>query len=264
MKLEETVSVITSCSLGGWNAYGQKGVMSMLEHWPKEITFHLVSEDTLPIECTKKWTQGQPNRLIFWNLNEYEPAREFYTRHATNMRAQGKESRNRSAYDFRLDAYRFSKKVFALRMVSRNMQGGRLLWLDADTHTLYPVPLELLRRLPPDKHHIAFLDRPGYHSECGFVGYNLNYTNTQGFLERFAQLYASDEVFKLKEWHDSWVFDWLRKHMAADIRGYAIPHKNRSHPFVYSELGQYCDHLKGNRKALGISTEHPRFKRTKG
>lgn len=261
-KLEETVSVITSCSLSGWSAYGQKGIMSMLEHWPKEITFHLVSEDHLPIDCTKKWTNGNPNRLVYWNLYDYEPAKQFYTRHKDNLRAHGKA--RAPAYDFRLDAFRFSKKVFALRLVSRSMEGGRLLWLDADTHTLHPVPLELLQRLPPDKHHLAFLDRPGYHSECGFVGYNLNYTNTKGFLERFAKLYETDEVFSLKEWHDSWVFDWLRKQMTSEVKGYAIPHSNKSHPFVYSELGKYCDHLKGNRKKLGISVEHPRFKRTKG
>lgn len=257
-RLEDTVSIITSCSLKGWHDYGQKGVATLLQYWPKELTVHLVSEDELP------WQQlplvDQPNRLAFWNLNDFEPAKKFYEQHASNDKAKGISKNPRhGGYDFRLDAYRFSKKVFALRMVSQNMYGGRLLWLDADTTTLVDVPLELLQRLPPNDYHVAYLDRgQGYHSECGFVGYNLNYPSTREFLIKFASLYETGEVFSLKEWHDSWVFDWLRKNQ--QLRCYAIPHSNAAHPFVYSELGQYIDHLKGSRKARGLSPEHPRFK----
>lgn len=256
----DSVHVVTSCSLDGWDRYGYKCLSSLLPAWPKEINVHIVSEDHLPLEQVARF-EGRTDRLTFHPLYNYGPAKNFFERHKDNNSAKGKAAH---MYDFRRDAYRFSKKVFAIKLVSMLLPAGRLLWLDADTVTLHPVPLELLHRLPPDDYDIAFLDRSKlrYHSECGFVGYNLNRASTREFIAKFVQLYETDEVFKLKEWHDSWVFDWLRK--SNGNKCYPIPYTNITHPFNYSELGKYMDHLKGARKKLGISVEHPRLKRTKG
>jgi hypothetical protein len=165
-------------------------------------------------------------------------------------------------YNFRQDAWRFSKKVFAIELVATKLTGGRLIWLDADTLTFADVPLEMLQRMPPEGCGIAHLDRPGYHSECGWIAYNLDVEGVRQFITRFAALYETKEVFQLTEWHDSWVFDWLRKR-TPNVKSWAIPHKNSGHPFVYSELGKYMDHLKGARKQSGISADHPRFQRRK-
>ena len=253
------VSVVTSCSFGGWHEYGFKCLESMLIHWPLEIDIYLVSEDKLPIEQVQKWEKRE-GRLISRSLYDNAHAKFFYEQHANNAKAKGK---GRPTYDFRLDAYRFSKKVFAIELIAAELKVGRLIWLDADTVTLNPVPLEMLQRMPPNGSAIAYLARlDSYHSECGWVAYNLDLEITRQFITQFSGLYHSGEVFKLKEWHDSWVFDWLRKRL--NIASHKIPHNNNGHPFVYSELGQYMDHLKGNRKRLGMSTEHPRFKRRKG
>ena len=59
-------------------------------------------------------------------------------------------------------------------------------------------------------------------------------------------LTSSGEVFKLGEWHDSFVWDWLRKqadgqyifkNLAEGIRG--------MHPWPETILGKYLDHHKG-------------------
>jgi len=255
----DSVIVVTSCSLDGWNRYGAKGVATLLQYWPPEVHVHLVSEDVLPLDAMRQLACEQ-GRLMFWDLGLHERATGFYEQHRKNNTAKG---HMHTHYDFRKDAWRFSKKVFAIEMVARYTAGGRLIWLDADTVTLSPVPMEMLQRMPPNEFSLAFLDRSRkYHSECGFVGYNLNRDDTRNFIATFADLYVSGEVFKLKEWHDSWVFDWVRHHTR--IAGYGIPHNNNSHPFVHSELGKYMDHLKGARKTLGISVDHPRFKRAKG
>ena len=79
---------------------------------------------------------------------------------------------------------------------------------------------------------------------------------TQLFLKRFQQYYddADNGIFKLEEWHDSFVFDAVRNTMALnslDWSSHLIT--GEGHPLINSEWGAYLDHLKGGRKALGRS-----------
>lgn len=260
--MRDAVTVVTSCSLQGWQQYGYKALMSMGLHWPKEAEFFFVSEHTMPDDMMANVKKHLP--LTVLNLMDYNKARDFYVRHKDNLKAKGRITVRRDGYDFRKDAWRFSKKVFAISMVTNNRPHGRLIWLDADTITHRAVPMDLLRRLPPDDAHIAYLDRSRlkYHSECGFVAYNLNHVEVLEFITYFTNLYATDEVFSLKEWHDSWVFDYARARRR--VKGWPIPYTDIRHPFNYSELGQYMDHLKGNRKITGVSTDHPKYIRKKG
>lgn len=251
-----TITVVTSCSAKGWTQYGERCIAGIVAHWPKEITVCLVSEDANPLD------KSFAERVKFFPLHTYPAAIEFYKRHETNRRCHGFIDNGRgTGYNFRFDAYRFSKKVFAIGLIASLYPKGKLFWLDADTVTFKDVPIELFSSVLPDECDISFLDRPKYHSECGFVGYNLQRPMAQDFISKFVGLYEDDNVFKLKEWHDSFVFDQVRK--ALSVKEHKIPHTNISHPFVYSELGLYLDHLKGTRKGVGVSLEHPRFNRRK-
>ena len=247
------IAVVTSCSAKGWDEYGRMFVDSFLAYWPSEITLHLVSEDHL---------LGVPvsERIMLWPLWERSKAAEaFHLRHRDNARMHGKvqisgdrgwsPSKLQRGYNFRYDVYRFAKKVFAVEMAALHVGKGRLLWIDADVRTFAVVPYDLLTSLLPSRAALSCLDRGSYHSECGFVGYNLDHPDTLGFIGSFARLYDSDEVLQLGEWHDSWVFDWLRKEL--NIPTHAIPHNSRHHPFVNSVLGDCMDHLKGARKDKG-------------
>jgi len=65
----------------------------------------------------------------------------------------------------------------------------------------------------------------------------------------------------MEEWHDSFVFEEVRKVIQA--KHHAVPFYNISgslvngegHPMINSDLGKYFDHLKGDRKQLGKSTK---------
>lgn len=251
------VQVVTSFSFAGWQAYGRKCIDTFHKFWPRDIVLHVVSEDVFMLPQSIL----DHRELYMWNLMQSLPAAEaFYMRHKANDACRGKQ---RGGYSFRHDAWKFSKKVFAIKLIADCIIGGnkkdRLIWLDADTVTFAPVPLEMLNRMPPDNFALACLDRQKYHSECGWVAYNLANADAVRFINNFAGLYTNDAVFKLAEWHDSWVFDYLRKQLHTPT--YSIPHKHAGHPFVYSELGNYMDHLKGARKNMGVSHEHPRFGR---
>lgn len=245
------ITVVSSCSAEGWVKYGRRFVETFLQFWPAEIELHLVSEDVIDVT-------GFPPRLHFHSLQASAQAVAFLARHEVNARAHGNhigkeavphKQKIKSGYDFRCDAYRFSKKVFAIEMIANLVGEGRLFWVDADVETFAPMPVELLDRLLPEARALCCLDRGHYHSECGFVGYNLDLLECREFVTDFARLYSSDDVFRLPEWHDSWVFDWLRKKL--HVSTFQIQHNSRSHPFVNSELGMYCDHKKGRRKDLG-------------
>ena len=256
--------VVTSCSTAGWALYGQRFVTSFIKHWPQDVVLHIVSEDMLPVTPYQAPHSGLPRKVVFWPLLRSEPVRAFLDRctGAEGWKAGlaqhprppgiGKNWRDTSGYNFRFDAYKFSKKVFAIEMVASALgDDAQLYWIDADAYTHAPVPVELLDRVLPSTYALSCLARQGYHSECGFVGYNLKHSATRHFIQSFAALYHKDAVFQLAEWHDSWVFDWTRNKLQTAT--YGIPHKSKGHPFINSELGRYMDHLKGKRKDRGAS-----------
>jgi hypothetical protein len=245
------IAVVTSCSAAGYDAYGARFLQSLDQYWPLAVSLYVVSEDALSVP-----EQGATGRTMhFLSLaNAPPPVGAFYVRHIDNAAARGAGKLK----GFRWDAWKFSKKIFAINMAAHHTDVDLLMWVDADVVTFAPVPFDLLKTLPPSHMSVAYLDRGKYHSECGFVSYNLRGPTTLKFIDEMQRVYTSDAVFSLAEWNDCFVFDWVRQRM--HVLGYKIPHKSTGHPFVHSVLGKYMDHLKGRRKDRGFSPEHPRFK----
>ena len=249
-------NVVTSCSAEGWVKYGARFVETYEKFWPPAIQLHVVSEDPLPHKFLKShgprfWTLDASNA---WKLfRAHNAGRLWVHGDSTVSRPDGITRRwtEHTGYNFRFNAYKFSKKVFAIELLANHLQMGRLLWVDADVLTFAPVPVTLPEAMLPSAYALSCLARLGYHSECGFVGYNLDHSEAMHFIRAFSGLYHTEEVFKLAEWHDSWVFDWLRNKLLTST--YHIPHKSKGHPFINSQLGLYMDHLKGKRKGKGRS-----------
>jgi hypothetical protein len=95
---------------------------------------------------------------------------------------------------------------------------------------------------------------------------NLHSESVQAFLREFQRMYddADNGIFTLSEWHDSFVFDAVRKNhnlRELDWSGHLIT--GEGHPLINSEWGAYLDHLKGDRKDLGRSKSNDlKIKRT--
>lgn len=246
-----SISVVTSFSKQGFEQYGHKCIDTFNKFWPTDIDLFVVSEDSFPIARLASCQHMIP-------LRQSKGWAEFSERFKTDPRVR--KTKATVHKHFRYDAEKFCKKVFAVQLVANLVEATRLIWLDADTVTYAPVPETLLNTLPPSSHAIAYLDRGKYHSECGFVGYNLAYPGVPRFITEMARVYSSGEVFGLKAWHDCEVFDHVRRREGLEC--YKIPHGNNpGHPFVHSPLGQYMDHLKGLRKQRGSSHDHPRYRK---
>ncbi len=247
----DDITVITSFSKKLYDDYGRLFLKTWLRHWPASVKVIVVSEDWGESDWERPPNSGH---IEIRNLLEISPAcTNFLLRHRENWRAHGKKVNEphpwgkhprRQKYNFRFDAYKFCRKVFAIQAVAHTCLPGRLYWIDADTYTdLQAIPSHIDGMLPPDR-DVSFLGRPGYHSECGFIGYRL--PEAIHFIDFFASLYDSDKVFELGQQHDSWVFDRVRETFS-HLRYYDHNHSGEKHvrAFEDSPLGDFMIHLKG-------------------
>ena len=248
-------TVITTFHQAGLEQYGQRMIDTFEQYWPAEVDLIVLAEN-----CTPRTTR--PNTKVVDLLEASPDLRAFVERHKNNPLAHGKAGPPdvfNPKKQFRWDAVRFCYKVFAKSVASDMIDSGWMIWIDADTITHTPVPLQFLNTVCPSGNMISYLGRgEKYHSECGWVAYNLDAAECRQFVKDFVHMYNTDRIFQEREWHDSYIFDVLRKRIQGrckfhnlnpsyDDKGLA------GHPFINSELGQYMDHVKGDRKVQGHS-----------
>jgi hypothetical protein len=128
--------------------------------------------------------------------------------------------------------------------------------MDADMVCHSPIDLNRLIQLCPDNQDLCFLGREGKYTECGLYAMNLTSPAVEKFLKQFQHMYDNAEqgIFKLDEWHDSFVFDAIRQRMQLQELNWSSGIiKGEGHPLINSDWGAYLDHLKGDRKSMGRS-----------
>jgi hypothetical protein len=165
--------------------------------------------------------------------------------------------------DFRFDAIRFSYKVFAINQARLSTEKNNFVWIDADVICLRKFSASDIEPfMPLENQLMSYLGRdrfpqPDPYSECGFLGFNSHHPYLNDFLYEMENLYTSGEIFSLKEWHDSWLWDHVRKKYEAkgvDFKNISGSFICTEHPFINSGLGNFFDHLKGpERKKIGHS-----------
>lgn len=160
--------------------------------------------------------------------------------------------RGRPTHNYRFDAVRFAHKVAALELAYILGRADVLIWMDADCLTHAPVDAAWLTGLLDDG-ELAFLPRAKKYPETGFM--MLRRSSACGELIRqVVELYRTDDLFDLEEWHDCWAIQHVLKTLyirRTNLSGWAGFHS--SHPLVNGPLGERLDHLKGKRKATGRS-----------
>ena len=281
------IKVITSYKPGTWETYAKRGITSMVKRLPEDVDIFVYCEEPEPDFIDK--------RITYIDLNTSEPALfEFKNKYKNDPVANGElieipngvrrspklEGLDKNKISFLWDAVKFSNKVFCIVNAVRNSSNyDYVVWLDADTYTHTPMPINFLQDLLPQDTMLTYLGRErgnqAIYPECGFVGYNLNHQEIQNFINEWEQLYKTGDIFNLLEWHDSAVFWHLSKKYKTEKRitvndiGYNAGVSGH-HVFVNSKLGMYIDHLKGdNRKRIGRSeiqdfnTTQPYWENTK-
>lgn len=260
-----SIAVVTTCNERGYLNYGRTMMASFDEFLPADIPLHIYYEGFFPDLAS--------NRFIKRDLLASCPDLvAFKERHKNNPRALGKirpkhmikihwskprikVRRVDESQAFRWEALRFSHKVFAFCHAAKVCKADILFWMDADIIVKNELSKTVFYESLPEQCLVSFLKRH-QHSECSFVGFNLQHPQITRFLEAMSAFYTTDSLFKEREYHDSYLFDVARARferagcLTYDIgQGVGLSSKP-GHVFENCVLGAFMEHLKGQRKAL--------------
>jgi len=258
-------SVVTTFNSDGYNQYGKKFLQTFLTNWPSEINLNLYLEN-----CNIN--ENSSNLKVYDLHSESKELVKFKNLWKTVPKANGDiskdpiRSRRKDANKkFKWDAVRFSHKVYSIFACAKKNTSDVLIWMDADMICHSPICREQIEQLIPFDKDICYLGRDGKYPECGLYSLNLNSKVVLDFLTEFQRVYddAENGIFKLDEWHDSYVFEYVRKKFKLDLLSWAenLPDlrptqynsKGEGHPLINSRWGAFLDHLKGDRKEIGKS-----------
>jgi len=230
-------------------------IKTFLNTWPAEVDLIVYAEDCIV-------TESAPNLRVLDLHRDSPELVAFKTKWRSVPKANGdvsgdptRSNRKDAAKVFKWNAVRFAHKVYAI-FAAAHVATDWLLWMDADTVCHSAISMAQLNKLCPTTADICFLGRNGKYSECGLYAMNLRSPGTANFLKEFQRVYddAENGIFTMKEWHDSFVFDVVRKSITLaqhDWSSHLI--SGEGHPLINSEWGAYLDHLKGDRKDVGRS-----------
>jgi hypothetical protein len=236
------IRICTGWSPTGRLQYGERFMESFDKHWPHGVQLQVYTEE--PHNTPRGSTKS------LWRI---PGAVEFAARHrdnglmnGTTPRAGWKESDLRKGYSFRFDAHKFYKQILIPQAASLDMADGDILvWLDGDTVTLKPVPLDFVPGLLGAA-EVCYLNRQPKHSEIGFWAVRLN-PKVRQFLAHMATLYTDDLFVQLPQWHSAYVWDRARE--AANLtEAHLCKPGSRGHVWPTSPLARYLRHDKGIRK----------------
>ena len=246
-------TVITTFNADGYAKYGQRMIQTFLQNWPVNLVVYAEN-------CNI--TETAPN-LEVRDIDVVTELTAFKQQWLGVPRANGdvsadpvRSKRKDAGKGFKWDAVRFSHKVYAVFHCAKTTQSNWLLWMDADTICHSTITTGDIAKLCPEQTDLCFLGRRGKFSECGLYAMNLGSPATKLFLNKFQQAYddAENGIFKLDEWHDSFVFDAVRRSSTLtelDWSSHLIT--GEGHPLINSAWGAWLDHLKGARKNTGRS-----------
>jgi hypothetical protein len=264
------ITVLTTFHQPGLEKYGQRMIDSFAKRVDSKIKLIVYAEDCKP-------SNPNPEQITILDAIEVLPKLNAFKARWSNVdKANGippddiKARRPRDWHKkFKWDAVRFANKTYAVYDACTRSKDW-CVWMDADTfvHSDWSYD-DFIKLLPNDK-WITYVGRgkgSATWPECGFYGMNLHNTVCQEFLTEFERVYedADNGIFKLEEWHDSFVFGDILNRMiqtypnvldytAEMILKGAIT-GGGGHPLINSELGRWMDHLKGARKESGKSLD---------
>lgn len=161
-------------------------------------------------------------------------------------RHPGSDGNGPNGYDYRYDANKFCRKVFAQDAVFD--EDRYVFWIDADCIALQRMPEEFMASLVSDV-PFCYLGRKGNlaYTETGFLGFNTKHEKFTEFRSNYLSYFTSGKIFsQLKGWHDCIAFDCARQEIPGrnlTPDGYGV-----GNVIGESRIGKYLSHLKGPRK----------------
>jgi hypothetical protein len=262
------ITVVTTFHKPGLDLYGQRFLDSFADRVDKRIKLLVYAEACNPVN-------PDPQQITILDAVEALPKLNAFKDRWKNVphangdisnhpARQGRKDWNKA---FKWDAVRFANKVYAV-LDACERSTDWCVWMDADTFVHSDWSYNQFKSLLLDDKWITYVGRgKGSQTwpECGFYGMNLKDTICQEFLREFERMYedAENGMFKLVEWHDSFIFGHIVNNMkrtAPNVLDYSAEMYLREaksggggHPLINTKLGSWIDHMKGDRKNKGKS-----------
>ena len=204
-------------------------------------------------------TYNWPFELKVYNedegmLDEIPDLKTFIDR---NKHRQPQSDFGKKGLDFITDGVRFSYKVYAYTNAILFEEADGLICIDADSVFHKSIDVDWIKKhIHRDNMMMAYLGRGKHYSECGFLYFNLKHPDIKKFALRMREMCDEDLIYELKEQHDSYVWDYVRKEFEKEgIVNNNIGDGLPGHVQARSILGVVYDHTKGPRKLKGKSPE---------
>lgn len=256
METVKPIDVITTCAPD--DSTISRCMDSFEKYWPENYRMTVFYEDGMPISKRK--------RVSFRPLYSVGPGvgsvLNFYRQDVGRVKS------------FLKDITRWAPKIltighFGLQAAKKK---ERFIWMDADVVTHSPVPEAFIEQVlnPLDSPFVAGLHRERMnqtmvrpYTETGFLAFDTSLTNSHLWFSIYLNLLLSGAYVRLDAWTDATIFDLCCEILNVEMHDLAAEVEQPcpgDHVFVHSMLGDYMDHLKGQRKEMGRSPEHPRYK----
>lgn len=238
------ITVVTGWSPDGWAGYAKTCMERLDRFWSEDIAVVAYVEECVSVP------RGDLRSL--WACNG---AVEFFARHGNSRKARGLEPHERwtpkdrvAGYGWRWDVVKWFRQAMIPDHAAQFLEDGEILvWLDADVLTQREIPAGFIEGLMQGV-DLAYVGRDTKHSDIAFIGVRLC-DWTRQLLFEYAELYRSDEVFNLTEWHSAWAFDHVRR-QRAPVGRFRDLSPGSTRGWEASPLFAYADHLKGPRKRV--------------
>jgi len=242
------IDAITSYSKDGYEVSGRLMVKSFIKNWPSDAYLTVYIDEDVENKITS-------NNISYVILDNKE-LKEFKSRNTDNEDAHGRGSKKKDGKQyFMFDSIKFCHKVFALIDFIENNETDLVLWLDGDTRTHSKVTHKDIQKWCPSDKFAAYLARPWKYTETGFHMFRTNHKISKDFFSKWKSYYINDSVFKLSAWTDCHTYDAAKESFEDSCWHNLSPPGRIGHPFINGILGNFMDHMKGERKKKGTSNK---------
>ena len=246
--MERKLEVVTTYNKKYYDICGKKMIETFIAHWPKDV--HLYAY----------WQQQEPeifaDNVHYIDLYQQTPHLQRFV--FDNQLDEAKNGIVKGKYDFQRDGVKFSHKVFAQTHRIKNTTADVLLYLDADTYTHTTPNLEYIDSILPEDHLCTYFGRPRLYDETGFYMHNPKHYKAIVWADALEKIYTEGELWTYPLQVDCYTMYAGRQKFKDEKQLDLVEHHGalgKKHPFVNSPLGEFLDHLKGDRKELGHSRQ---------
>ncbi|HEY6021411.1 MAG TPA: hypothetical protein VIY48_16345 [Candidatus Paceibacterota bacterium] len=236
----DKITVVTGFSHKGYEQYGK----NFLE------TFHRFAPEDFDLVAYVEKAVPTPRGRCVLN-KDLRGVHEFRERNKHNLASHGREPTHgwrhkdeRIGYSYRFDAQKFCWQLFYPEDAAASLPDDHILvWFDGDIIFHGSVSRQFILRSLANA-DLAYLGRTT-HSELGFWAVRLN-TSTRAFLRAMPDLYRSDRVFSLREWHSAFVFDHCLS--ISSVKANNLTPNDKGNVWERTPLKEFSTHLKGRLK----------------